>query len=89
MKKVVLSLALSIAVPLCCVAQISEIPEKVYVNSGGTANKTDVYDMNYVTRIGLTHGTRVIKNDSIRLEFVDGSNEKYTRNRRQSDVLCT
>lgn len=78
MKKTILPLAFSMAVSLYSVAQVAEIPEKVYVNRGGTANKTDVYDMNYVSRIGLTHGARVVINDSLRLEFTDGSNKRYT-----------
>ena len=48
MKKTILPLAFSMAVSLYSVAQVEEIPEKVYVNRGGTANKTDVYDMNYM-----------------------------------------
>ncbi|MCM1311493.1 MAG: arabinan endo-1,5-alpha-L-arabinosidase [Bacteroides sp.] len=75
MKKTILPLTLSMATSLFCVAQT---PEKVYVNRGGTENRTDVYNMDYVKRIGLTHGNRTNLNDSLRFEFVDGSNERYT-----------
>ena len=57
MKKLFLSL-FAVAVALTAGAQVAEdeLPEKMYVNSE-TDHKTYIYNMDYVDRIGIVHGT--------------------------------
>lgn len=58
-------------------AQVTELPEKVYVSRTKTEHRTRVHNVSYLDRIAVGHSKVLSVNDTLRLMFKDGHSRNY------------